>query len=323
MPTRDEAIALLRHFKRSSKLTMYRTSTPAAGEDFFVQKLGGPDGLTTNGVEIEKLRVKFNINRDLSKHPNRCDIEITNLAPLSRAAMETKPLFVEFAAGHADFNKLLITGDVLYAMSEQKGPNWLTTLQVGDNARAFAGARLTKTYKRGTPLKTIVRDVVRRLGQDLPANLAASTELDVQIATSQVLDGDAHVELTRLLAPYGYDWSFQNGRLQVLKFAESRNDVLPVSEQTGMIGTPEFGQATKTGKPPTMTVLHLLYPEVLPGGLIELTSSARSGLFKVVSVRHSGDTHGDEWFTEMEIKPAAGPAGSAARGFSGGRSPAK
>lgn len=319
MPTRAEAIALIRQFRRSSKLTVFRTTTPAAGDDYFVQKLGGPDGLT-NGVEIERLRVKFRVERDSGKHPNHCDVEITNLSPRGRAAMETKPLAVEFAAGYAGLNKLLFAGDVLYAWSERKGPHWSTTLQVGDGARAFARARISKTYPAGTTVKAILRDVARRLGQDLPANVEASTDLDAPISTRQVAQGAAHAELTRLLAPYGYEWSFQNGRLQALRPAESRNDVWPVGEHTGMIDSPEFGQASRAGKPPTMTIQHLLYPEITPGGLIELKSDVRSGLFKVVKVEHSGDTEGDDWFTTMEVKPAAGPSGSGAGGFSGGRS---
>jgi hypothetical protein len=320
VPTLDEAIALIRQFKRSSKLIVYRTSTPTPGDDYFIQKLGGPDGLTTDGIEIDKLRVKFNIERDLSKHPNRCNIEITNLSPRARAAMETKSLAVEFAAGHADVNKLLMTGDVIHASSEQKGTDWITKLQVGDNARAFAKARVSQTYKPGTTLKTILKDTARRFGQELPSNILASDELNTKITATTVVHGAVHAELSRLLTPYGYDWSIQNGRLEILKYAESRNDVLPVSEQTGMIETPEFGQASKKGKPPKMTIQHLLYAEVRPGGLIELTSRAKSGLFKVEKVTHTCDTHGDEWFTEMEVKPAARPAGATSFGFSGGRS---
>lgn len=314
MPTRQEAIETIRQWRRSSKLTVYRTTTPTSGEDYFVQRAGGPDGLTTDGVEIDKLRVKFNVEHDLAKHPNRCDIEITNLAPRSRAAMETRPLAVEFAAGHQDVNKILITGDVIYAMSEQDGTEWVTTLQIGDNARAFAGARVRKTYSKGTSIKSMLRDVARSLGQTLPTNIEQSVELDAKIGASAVVQGAAHAELTRLLAPYGYDWSFQNGRLQALRFDETRNDVLPVSEQTGMIGTPDFGQSTKVGKPPTMTIEHLLYPEVRPGGLIELKSRTRSGLFKVVKVRHTGDTDGDDWFTNFEVKPV-----STTSRFGGGR----
>lgn len=320
MPTLDQAIQLLRQFKRSSRLLVYRTSSPGAEDDYFIKKLGSPDGTSTNGIEITGLRVKFSVERDLSKHPNQCDVEIYNLASRTRAAMETKPLAVEFAAGHGGVDRLLFTGDVLYGMSKQEGPDWITMLQVGDCARAFANARITKTFKRGTSIKAAIRETAKKLGLTLPSNVESSTELDVQYSNSEIAMGAAKDELTRLLAPYGYDWSVQNGRLQILKYAESRNDIYLISEKTGMIGTPDFGQPKKSGKPPTMSVKSLLYPELMPGGLVEVRSTALNGMFKIEKVKHSGDTHSDEWFTEIEIKPASGPPGSASSGFGGGAS---
>ena len=71
-----------------------------------------------------------------------------------------------------------------------------------------------------------------------------------------------------------------------------------------MIGTPEFGSPPKSGKPPHMTVRCLLYPELVPGDLVQLSSRAKSGLFKLVKVTHSGDTHAADWQTEVEIQPA-------------------
>lgn len=320
MPTQAEVIELLRQFKRSSRLLVYRTITPTSGDDYFVQRLGGPDGGSVNGIEISKLRVKFSIERDLSKNPNKCNVEIYNLAPKTRSAMETKPLSVELSAGHADVNRLLFTGDIIFAMSKQEGPNWVTELQVGDNARAFANARVSKTYKRGTSLKQVLRDVAKKFGATLPNSVEVSSDFDIQLGTSLTTHGAAKDELTKLLAPYGMDWSFQNGKLQILKYAESRNDVYVVSEKTGMIGTPDCGQPTRSGKPPTIKVKMLLRPELMPGGLIELKSTAKNGFFKLTKVKHSGDTHDTEWFTEVEVKPASGPPGSANTGFSGGSS---
>lgn len=300
----EEAISQLRRFKRNVRLVVQRTSSPSAGEDFFVQKLDAER--TTNGVEITDLRVKFSIERDLSKHPNSCDIEVYNLAQTTRAAVETKPLLVELAAGHDGVSRLLSTGDVLFAMSKQEGPEWVTMLQLGDGARATARARAKpRSYGKNTTVKQVLRDIAKSMGQGLPKNIEASADLDAQFANSISLSGYARDEMTKILAPYGYNWSIQNGRLQILRDETARTDMLEISERTGMIGTPSFGDPPKSGKPPHVTVKMLLYPELVPGGRIQLTSRAKSGTFKLVKVKHTGDTHGDEWFTEVEIQPLA------------------
>jgi len=300
----DPITARIRALNRTADLIVYRASTPSTGNDFFVQRQGGPDGKTTNGIQITNLRMEFTVHRDLSKHPNRSDVKIYNLAPVTRAAVETKPLSVDFTAGYDGVNRLVVAGDVLFAMSKQEGPNWVTMLQVGDGARAFGNARVTpRSYPGSTSVKSIVRDIAKSMGQTLPLNIEQSRTLNAQVPIGSVISGPAQIELSRLLAPYGFDWSFQNGRLQILRDTDVRTDVLPIGEKYGMLGTPEFGQPKKNGKPPTMTVKNLLYPELVPGGQVDLQTTTIRGRFKVVKVKHNGDTHGDQWFTEIEIKP--------------------
>jgi hypothetical protein len=55
-----------------------------------------------------------------------------------------------------------------------------------------------------------------------------------------------------------------------------------------------------------MTVECLLYPEIVPGDLVQVTSKSMpkgGGLFKVQKTLHEGDTHGHPWFTRLEISP--------------------
>ncbi|MGN6103663.1 MAG: hypothetical protein ACTHU0_01035, partial [Kofleriaceae bacterium] len=257
----DPLVTRLRALHRNVRLVIYRTSTPAAGADFFVQRMGGPDGESVNGIEITELRVRFTIDRDLSKHPSRCEIEVFNLAPSTRAAVETKPLGLELSAGHNGVNRLLFVGDVLFALSEQKGPNWITKIQVGDASRAYARARVSRSYRGGTSIKTALRDLAKTMGARLPRNIEQSQELEQQCASGFVLSGPTRDAMTEMLGPRGYGWSFQNGQLQILRDEDSRNDIWPLSEDAGMILTPEAGHPPRSGKPPPVSVKSLLYPE--------------------------------------------------------------
>ncbi len=305
--TREIALEQLKSFNRTVRLVVYRTSTPAAGADFFVDKIATPGGQSANGIVITDLQVKFNVKRDLSKHPHSCDVEITNLAEATRSALEQKPLSIELYAGYSGVNRLLFAGDVIFARSKQEGPNWTTMLQVADGSRATKHARVKRSYGANTSVKTVIRDVLKSMGQDMPANLVSSRDLDAQFANGVVALGPARDELTRLLAPYGYSWSFQNNKVQILHDTESRTDVLQINEDMGMIGTPAFGQPSKSGKLPHMTIEMLLFPELRPGGRILLQSVAVHGgkptMFKLKSVKHDGDNEGSEWFTKAEIQP--------------------
>ena len=102
-------------------------------------------------------------------------------------------------------------------------------------ARAYAEARVNRTYAPRTPLETILRDVARAFGVALPE---VSEELRGRVAAGEAIMGYASDELTRLLAPFGYEWSFQDGRLQILRFDQARAGVIRViSQDDGMIET--------------------------------------------------------------------------------------
>jgi hypothetical protein len=293
-----------RSFQRNYVLNVYRTSAPKAGEPFLIQKEGDPTGESVNGLEIRDLRIQFEVNRDLSKHPNQCEIQITNLSPQNRAALEGKHIAVTLSAGYDGVNEPIYSGDVLFAMSEQDGADWVTKLQIADGGRTIRRARVNRSYPRGTSIKTALRDVAASMGQSIPDNIAASEELEQQCGSGLVLTGCAKEELSRLLAPFGFGWSFQSGKLQILRDEDVQPVIYEINEQNGLLSTPQSGNPPKSGKPPHVTLKSLLRPGIYPGAQVEvLTLRSPSKLYRVEKVKHTGDTFGDDWYTELDLKP--------------------
>ncbi len=284
-------------FKRIVRVTTFREGVPADPTRFFLTAL-------SNSLEINAMRVRFKVHRSLTKHPNQCDITITNLGEINRFDLETKPLQVQLDAGYEDDAlRLVYTGELRFGMTKEEGPNWSTLMQLGDGDSAHRWSRCNKSYAPGTSIRTVLRDAAKSFGYELPANLAKDKTLDRSFATGTTSHGPTRDELTRLLAPFGYHYSVQNGVLRVLRDDEvTPGQAIPIGEQYGMIGTPEFGSPPRSGKPPHMTVKMLLYPEISPGDTVQLTSKVKNGLFRVEVVRHDGDTHGKPWTTELEIK---------------------
>ena len=252
------------------------------------------------------MRVQFSVTRSLSKDPNTAEVTISNLSEASRAEFQQRPLRVQIAAGYAGENKLLFVGDVRPgSVSRIAGTDWETKLLLGDGSRAFAEARVNRSYKNGTAVRTILRDAATSMGLKLPKELDESVELKQSLPVGESLTGYTSDELTRLLAPFGYEWSIQNGKLQVLRSAQVLpNEARVVDETEGMLGTPELGTPEKGGKPPTLRLRHLLDGAFAPGQKIKVVSrSVKRGLYKVQQVTHTGDSRGDDWETEIEATP--------------------
>lgn len=259
---------------------------------------------TGSTVEITGLRVQFDIEKSLTKHPNKCEVTITNMSAETRQIFEKRPVAVSLEAGHDDVYHALFFGDQIFARSEFKRTDWDTLVQVGDGSRAFNFARVNKSYRSGTSVLNVLRDVAASMGQELPRNLVSSDQLRQQFASGIVVLGPARDELTRLLAPYGYHWSMQDGRIQVLKDDEVANgQAILVQESTGMIGSPAYATPHKNGKPPALHIKMLLYPGLRPGMRVKVVSETVNGLFRIEKVVHKGDTHGSEWESLIEAQP--------------------
>lgn len=264
-------------------------------------------------------RIEFEIEKDLKGTPNQCKLTIYNLSVASRDLFKGAPVRVTLEAGYEDAPRLLFLGDLRFADSDIKGLDWVTTLQLADGGRAYANAKVNKSFTKGTPLRTILDSLARAFGVPLELQGRSSTDLDQRIAAGEVLTGYAADELERLLLPYGFGYSFQNGRLQLLRF----DKVLPgelrvIREDTGegggMLGSPEIdppkirappktghhGQAHSSAKVPKLKFKHTLYPELVPGERIQMQSRSVTGTFKIDSFKHKGDTSGNDWVTEVQ-----------------------
>lgn len=293
-------VAGLRLFKRGCSVTLI---TPSALPAAFFDHAPGPE----NAIEITGLRIKFEIEKHVKSDPNRCDIQVFNLAQNSRALCEKKPLTVWLDAGYDGELRQVFRGDVRHAYSELKKPEWVTTLQLGDGDRACRLARVNKSYASGTPALTVVKDLARSMGLTVSdADAARLADLRTQPVGGLAVQGASRDAMTRVLAPFGVQWSIQNGRLQLLRDQDITDGTAAlISVDTGMIGTPEYKTPVRAGKPPHLKVKTLLYPQLLPGTLILVRSRAiKDQYFRIQRLVHRGDTHGKEWETEIEAFPA-------------------
>ncbi len=253
-------------------------------------------------VIIKDLRMRFDIEKKIGKEPNTCMVIVTNLSEASRGIFEKRPLSIRLDAGYDSDIERLFAGDLISAKSTLVGTDWETELQLADGARAFMTAHVKRSYRAGTTVRTCLRDVAKSFGLSLPKMTGPKfNPLDKQFATGVVLFGLAHRELTRLLKPGRFEWSIQDGKLQILPpFVAKTETKLIISQDSGLVGSPEFGTPEKEGKPPLLTIVSKLRPRASPGGLIEVKSQSINGNYRLSTVKHLGDNYSDPWDTTME-----------------------
>ncbi len=254
-----------------------------------------------NAVVIRNLRVKFKIEKSLSKEPNSCELEIYNLSERTRGEMQALPLHVRVDVGYQQELARAFIGDLSFCSHEHQGVNWVTKLHMGDGERSFINARVSKSFGAGTSVKTVLLETAKSMGLKVPSSIAEAKELATQFVSGTAITGSARNKMTDLLAPRGLDWSIQDGELQILgPNGVRQTTAILVGPRNGMIGTPELGAPKKPGESVTIKVKTLLDPGLTPGGRIKMAAENTQGLFKIYKVTHTGDTRGKEWYSDVE-----------------------
>lgn len=261
--------------------------------------------LVAGSLAVEDLRVQFKARKNLSKEPNELEATIYNLSEASRSALQVKGARVVLEAGYGTETSQIFVGNTRLVSHAREGADWLTRLQCGDGEQAYRYAKTLESFAPGTPKSTVARRLLESMGGlDAREAIAAVSGLVEQFTQGFVSSGRVSTELTRVLKKSGLDWSIQDGKLQVLteRGATTESAVL-LSADTGLVGSPVHGSPVARGKPQTLTIKSLLQPSIRPGRRVQLEAAAVQGLFRVQEVRHVGDTHGGDWYSEIEAIP--------------------
>lgn len=288
--------------------------------------LVGPAG--GRGFEITNLRIKFEITKDTDRNPNKSTIQIYNLQPSSRAAIEKPDVRCVLKAGYAEENGPLecYNGNVIFSWTAKEGPDIITTLELGDGAVAFRDGVVSIGYGAGVTSRQILEQIASRMGLTLqmPGDAPSRTW-----ANGFSSHGAARSALDRVTRGAGLSWSIQNGVLQVVRVGGTTNrTVFELAVDTGLLGSPErqrkgAGSAITTTDQATRTrrraasaterwdgwrVKSLILPTLLPNDRVKLKSAYAEGVMRIKEIRHIGDTHDGDWVSELTlVDPSLSP----------------
>jgi hypothetical protein len=281
------------------------------------------------------LTFSFNVQRDNTITPNNCSLQFLNLSDDTRAHLEqlsggfgqgtiTKlpaalsskkrkaskkgvaappqdgtGVTVRLEVGYGDNVGQIFFGVLRKVSSWRAGTEWITQISGGDGEHTILTARISKTYVKGTPITSIVRELVGTLGigpgglNNTLGALATTGFLSggVTLQKALTLHGDSMTALDQLLRSCGFEWSIQDGA-----FYAGPAGTATVPGQ-GPLLTPATGllEAPQIDKRGFITGKALLNPDLLPGKPIRIESSRVTGNFLVTKTQHSGDSTGNDW----------------------------
>lgn len=270
--------------------------------DGIVQKFLRTAELTLAGRNLAGLDCTFRIERSLQRAQNTAEIQVMNLSKDSRRFLQSqeKGVRVLLKAGYqtqVDDLPQLFYGDLRYVISRRNGPDWVTEVTSGDSDAQKKG-QVSFSLGPGSSFKTAVERIVKEM-KGGAGNLkdALKGAPDKKYGDGTTVHGPGDDELARILQQHDLEHSWQDGAVQILPSGGAlRATAVVISEATGMIGSPDLG--TKG----TVKVRTLLSPDIYPGRTVHVQAENLDMFAVANKVVHSGDTAGQDWFTDLELR---------------------
>lgn len=265
--------------------------------------IGRPGDL---GQEIAANRIAFRVVKTDTPKTNSMLVSCWNLAPSTRALFEDTQNRVALTCGYAgEALQQVAVGDVARGATEFRHPDVIVNAECGDGLVAYRDSRVSLSYASSVSTRQVIEDIARAMRLPLrptDANLAGS------YTSGWAFVGPARSALDQVAERFGLEWSIQSEELQIAnRRRPATNDVVLVSAQSGMIGSPERLDNLSTNlsgdkEQPGVAVALLLNPAIEPGAQIALEARGfDQAQYRVRSVEHHGDTRGYEWLTRLEV----------------------
>lgn len=245
--------------------------------------------------------LEFKVVRELAAKPNTCELKLYNLKQSTRAAITAGDL-VRVEAGYTSGMTLLFSGDVRRASSKVDGTEIVTTVEAGDGEHAINRARVLRSFGPATTIDTVVAALAEAAGVGVGNAREALVGAGLGRVSGgypqgTVVDGSVADELTRVCASAGFEWSIQDGVLQLLRVGGALGRLaIVLSADTGLLEA----STSKSGK---LSAKALLIPDLVPGRKVEVRSPHARGVYRVTKAEYSGATNGDEWTASIEGSP--------------------
>lgn len=263
-----------------------------------------------DGREIRNLRMAFKVEKTLKAHPNQAELRIWNLAKDSRAKM-LKDLAVTIQAGYQEDISLIFSGTMRKVDHPQVGPDIITRARIGDGDKEIKKSKISTSFKGKATPEQVLKKLAEATGLKVGNALKKARQGDLsgalqEITTGVVLSGNPYEIMETTARNLGYDLSVQDGALIMLGSDETLDySAYLLSAQTGLVGSPEQAESSVV-KGGIIKAVSLLNGQLIPGREVVLKSVQFNGSCRIEKVTFQGDTHGNEWFANLELKRLGG-----------------
>jgi hypothetical protein len=277
----------------------------------------GKRAVTLDTLEISQLRISFHIEKTIEQNPNNAIIEIYNMSPASIAFFEKKDGAIILRGGYSkdplDTSNLkqIFSGDIAKVTTQRKGADIVTKIEAGDGENAFINSSAELSFAPGTNTGNVLDKLTSMFG--LGMGEIKGVDRNKPYVNGLAVSGMIRRHIDALAKRHNVEWSIQDGKIQILPFDKATDEeTVVLTPETGLVGSPfrqvvvrpdlikSSGKESESKTENGNKFKSLLNPDLKPGRAVKVQSKYVTGLFRIHKVDHSGDTHAQDFYSEVE-----------------------
>jgi hypothetical protein len=279
--------------------------------------VSNPNG---TALDVSQLRCSFKIQKTIMQQPNFSSVTIYNLAPDTENSIIQEGNRIVIEAGYeGEQYGLIFDGDIVQPIRDKEdGVTYRLTLYSLDGDRMMNQGFVGFSLLKGQTARSAIENVVSQV--KIPTQLGSISDSlsDTKLSRGKVVFGLAKDYLRQLAQSQDATFYVEDGRVNIIRAADlPEGEILDLSPSSGLIGVPaqsEYGVSFKCLLNPHIKINSLVHIDnsLIRAQQFQLGQVIRNldndGIYRVISVTHSGDTRGDDWYTECQTVSQAGGA---------------
>ncbi|WP_289281572.1 MULTISPECIES: transglycosylase SLT domain-containing protein [unclassified Methylophaga] len=278
--------------------------------------------LDIDGVEFAKggsdrqLRIVFDVIVSPQNTQSFADIRLYNLA---KSNVISKDSTITLRAGFENSVDQIFSGIITNVLPEREGASTATRMLCKSGSPANDRGSANASYGAGTKVVDVLKDLANSWPRRLELDETQFNDNPVFIS-GFIADGDIPKILNDLGYQFNFTWVNERGTLVITRKGKTRSTpIFEVNQYTGMIGMPEVNRGPDGLG---VNVNMRINPYIRTTSRINVKSefstfntgnifiqplsgdSSANGLYNVLAMSYSGDSHGDTWDLTIDaIRP--------------------
>lgn len=231
---------------------------------------------------LDNFDIDFTVDFDSDTEPKVQTVSLFNLSKDSTNAIQ-KGSNVILNAGYENNTGSIVVGNIAYFETKKGITDTQFIMYVVSNLDRWARLTISKTYRAGSRVSFIIRDILSQFGLEVGE---FSLLNDFSYKNPRTVNGMLKNVLTELVRETGSRLYIMDNILYITKPYNGIVTGFLLSPETGLIGSPE---RIEVEEQEGYKVEMLLNHRINVNSVIQINSSVASGNFIVVKGTHNGD----------------------------------